>query len=346
MKEGARLQLDYQTTVDIIKMLTDIRFKLLAFIPTVAGLAVIFSEESNLGPGTVALGILGLVFTIGVALYDLRNSMIYDAAIHRAKGIEKKMGFTSYSYYVAERYQDYYKYKIVLLDATQRGGLFNERPSSDDLIKMMQKLDEAPAASPSADSPRGLTLFLRLLGESPPSVSPPPASPPPANKLQVSVGDLWKKGDPKSGYYKVPRFLNRLLMPYNDKKPYNKPRLTLWYFFPVWHDGALAVAYGAAVIGWSYIALASMLRYLPTQTLILPVGCWAILLASVLGLIFAGTLVRFSTRIAKVHAERPLKEDADEHTQAEHEDLRENYEKSLPKLRRVKRRIVSQAPQP
>ena len=38
--ELAKLQFDYQQTVDQFKMLADIRFKLLAFVPTRAGAAI------------------------------------------------------------------------------------------------------------------------------------------------------------------------------------------------------------------------------------------------------------------------------------------------------------------
>ena len=91
-------------------MLADIRFKLLAFVPTLAGAAIAFFTETGAPETALAVGILGFVMTIGIFFYDIRNTQFYDAAVHRAKWLE------------------------VLLDlhiCTQDkpvGGLFNERP--------------------------------------------------------------------------------------------------------------------------------------------------------------------------------------------------------------------------
>jgi hypothetical protein len=106
-----KLQLDYQHTIDQFKMLAEIRFKLLAFVPTLAGAAIAFFTETREPVTALAIGILGFVMTIGITFYDIRNTQLYDAAIHRAKWLE------------------------ALLDlpiCTQRevisGGLFNEKP--------------------------------------------------------------------------------------------------------------------------------------------------------------------------------------------------------------------------
>jgi hypothetical protein len=105
-----RLQLDYQQTTDQIRTLTDVRFKLLALVPTLSGVAVAFTGRPTAPVQLLALGGLGLVATLGVLLYDLRNSEIYDYAIRRAQRIEKEL-------------------KISLGGDGLPGGLFSERPS-------------------------------------------------------------------------------------------------------------------------------------------------------------------------------------------------------------------------
>lgn len=93
----AVLQLDYQTTHDLIKMLTDIRFRLLAIVPPLATVGVTLVSTNTFGPvtpfGMAAGGVLGFLLTFGVVLYDARNSELYNALIHRAKVLESVMGF-------------------------------------------------------------------------------------------------------------------------------------------------------------------------------------------------------------------------------------------------------------
>jgi hypothetical protein len=71
------LRLDYEKTLEQFAMLADIRFKLLGFVPTLAALAV---------------GALGFVMTIAILIYEVGNSQLYDAIIHRAKFLEGQFG--------------------------------------------------------------------------------------------------------------------------------------------------------------------------------------------------------------------------------------------------------------
>ena len=83
------LELDYQTTIDMIKLLTDIRFKLLAFVPTVSGFAVTLLDKSpDNATAALSVGALGFAVTLGIVLYDLRNSQIYNLSMHRGKWLE------------------------------------------------------------------------------------------------------------------------------------------------------------------------------------------------------------------------------------------------------------------
>lgn len=90
------VEVDYKQTNDLIKLLTDIRFKLLALVPPLVGVGVgLISTKSFAEAGAfqaIGLGLLGFLVTLGIVLYDLRNSQLYDALVHRAKVLESVMG--------------------------------------------------------------------------------------------------------------------------------------------------------------------------------------------------------------------------------------------------------------
>jgi len=98
-------QIDYQWTNEHIKLLTDIRFRLLTIATPLVGVAVtllssqtVASSTSTPAPSaatatlTAAVGIFGFILTWGVVLYDLRNSQLYNALVHRAKLLERVLG--------------------------------------------------------------------------------------------------------------------------------------------------------------------------------------------------------------------------------------------------------------
>ena len=86
------LRLEYEQTTELMRTLTDIRFKLLAFVPTIAGAAVGFMGSGHSASDLLAIGLLGLVATVGVLLYELRNSELYDSIIERAVDLEQRLG--------------------------------------------------------------------------------------------------------------------------------------------------------------------------------------------------------------------------------------------------------------
>jgi hypothetical protein len=88
--------LDYQWTNEFIKVFTDIRFRLLAVLPPLVAAAVTLLSTSTFGmaPSALAMlgvGLLGFQATLGLVVYDLRNSQLYDANIHRAMLIEREL---------------------------------------------------------------------------------------------------------------------------------------------------------------------------------------------------------------------------------------------------------------
>jgi hypothetical protein len=88
----------YEQTCTTWRMLVDVRFKLLALVPTVSliSLATVFGTESSpkyFSPKLRLLfAVLGLVATIGLLIYDLRNSQLHDDLISRGRKIEDELG--------------------------------------------------------------------------------------------------------------------------------------------------------------------------------------------------------------------------------------------------------------
>lgn len=89
-----RDRLDYDTTVRRFEKLTDIRFKLLGFLPTVtgAGIVAVMPMEAS-GRSGLVVGLLGLMATLGLLIYEMRNTQLYDALWYRAICLEARMRF-------------------------------------------------------------------------------------------------------------------------------------------------------------------------------------------------------------------------------------------------------------
>ena len=89
------LKLEYKEVHAYWRTLTDIRFKLLAFVPTLAGLGVVLIPKTiDTEPlGAFAVGLLGFIATLGITFYDQRNSELYNDSLRRAKFLECEMKF-------------------------------------------------------------------------------------------------------------------------------------------------------------------------------------------------------------------------------------------------------------
>jgi hypothetical protein len=109
--QADRLRLDYQQTTDLMRQITDVRFKLLALVPTLSGAAVAVLGRPSSATELLAVGLLGLAATLGVLLYELRNTQLHDYALHRAQALERQLGLVA-----------------IDGDGASGGGLFSERP--------------------------------------------------------------------------------------------------------------------------------------------------------------------------------------------------------------------------
>jgi hypothetical protein len=104
------LRLDYEQTTQLLRTLVDVRFKLLAFVPTITGAAVGLIGQPRPAAELLGVGMLGLVATLGILVYELRNTQLHDALVHRAAELERQLGLRS------------------VLGSSGPGGLFAELP--------------------------------------------------------------------------------------------------------------------------------------------------------------------------------------------------------------------------
>jgi hypothetical protein len=88
----------YEQTCTTWRMLVDVRFKLLALVPTASLLSLATltgTAEANkiympqVGP---LFAVLGLIVTGGLLIYDRRNSELHDDLISRGRKIESELG--------------------------------------------------------------------------------------------------------------------------------------------------------------------------------------------------------------------------------------------------------------
>lgn len=91
MADDERLRLEYDRAVAVFRDLTDVRFKLLALVPTLSGTAVGLLRAGQSAVTLLAVGILGLAATIGILVYELRNSEIRRAAGGRLGAVEREV---------------------------------------------------------------------------------------------------------------------------------------------------------------------------------------------------------------------------------------------------------------
>jgi hypothetical protein len=110
LSPSEKAQLDYEAVLGVFELLTDVRFKLLALVPTISGTAVGLLTGSDVAQGEqVVLATLGFVVTLGIVFYEQRKTQLYNNAIGRAKHLETN------------------ELKLSVALGDQSGGLFSSR---------------------------------------------------------------------------------------------------------------------------------------------------------------------------------------------------------------------------
>jgi hypothetical protein len=85
------LQAEYREVANNFRTLTDIRFKLLGFLP--GGTAVIaLSKSWSKGEFSTSLSLFGLAVTLALVVYNERNNQLYDELVRRAARLERLLG--------------------------------------------------------------------------------------------------------------------------------------------------------------------------------------------------------------------------------------------------------------
>ncbi len=72
-QERASLHLDYEQTTELFRMLADIRFKLLAFVPTLTGIAISLLKGDKLEPWCTLLSLLVGVLVAGITVWQFKR---------------------------------------------------------------------------------------------------------------------------------------------------------------------------------------------------------------------------------------------------------------------------------
>lgn len=96
--ELAVLKMEYEQVNENFRMLADIRFKLLALVPTLGGAAIYVLSSMIVTDKQVGnreylvafmISMIGFVATLGILFYDQRNTELYNELIGRANDLEK-----------------------------------------------------------------------------------------------------------------------------------------------------------------------------------------------------------------------------------------------------------------
>ena len=74
------------------RLLTETRFKLLAFLPIASGAAVALVTRIDATVPTLAFSVFGLTVTVALVTYNVRNDQLYDTLVARAASLERRLG--------------------------------------------------------------------------------------------------------------------------------------------------------------------------------------------------------------------------------------------------------------
>jgi hypothetical protein len=86
-----RIEREYARATALLDDLTDVRFKLLALVPTLSGTAVGLLRAGESAVTLLAVGLLGLAATLGILVYELRNTETRIELLDRIEAIEPEV---------------------------------------------------------------------------------------------------------------------------------------------------------------------------------------------------------------------------------------------------------------
>jgi hypothetical protein len=95
VNDADRRQLEYEQVARSLGALDETRFRLLAFVPTIAGAAVGLISGRPPAVELLGIGLLGLAATVGILVYELRNSQIARHLTVHAGQLERALQFDS-----------------------------------------------------------------------------------------------------------------------------------------------------------------------------------------------------------------------------------------------------------
>lgn len=93
MSTADHQQLEYEQATRLLAGLDETRFRLLAFVPTIAGAAVGLISGRPPAVELLGIGLLGLAATVGILVYELRNSQIARGLSAHAEHLEQALQF-------------------------------------------------------------------------------------------------------------------------------------------------------------------------------------------------------------------------------------------------------------
>jgi len=85
------LRLEYESASRLLSSFDEIRFKLLALVPTLSGAVVALMSAGRSGVELLAIGMLGLTATSGILAYELRNGELRRRAVERVIRLESEL---------------------------------------------------------------------------------------------------------------------------------------------------------------------------------------------------------------------------------------------------------------
>ena len=128
MTNQDNLRAEYVEVNANFRMLTEIRFKLLAFVPTISGAGIALIRWAPDPLTIVLLGVCGFIVTFALIAYDQRNSQLYKDLVSRAKFLEAQLNPPSGQFTKPERTRKllgfllWHNFALALVYAVALGG--------------------------------------------------------------------------------------------------------------------------------------------------------------------------------------------------------------------------------